>query len=55
MNDDDVRHFMKYPFNMTGADGGLGLYGKGISEPSAYGTNASVRSGTTLKGPGFNK
>jgi len=42
MNEDDVRHFMKYPFNMIGADGGVVVYGKGMPHPRAYGTNARV-------------
>jgi N-acyl-D-amino-acid deacylase len=40
MNEDDVRHFIKYPFNMIGADGGVVVYGKGMPHPRAYGTNA---------------
>ena len=42
MNEDDVRHFMKYPFNMIGADGGVVVFGKGMPHPRAYGTNARV-------------
>ena len=42
MNEDDVRHFIKYPFNMIGADGGVVVYGKGMPHPRAYGTNARV-------------
>src|SRR6187402_366928 len=42
MNEDDVRYFMKYPFNMIGADGGVVVYGKGMPHPRAYGTNARV-------------
>lgn len=42
MNEDDVRHFMKYPFNMIGSDGGVVVYGRGIPHPRAYGTNARV-------------
>ena len=42
MNEDDVRHFMKYPFNMIGADGGVPVPGKGMPHPRAYGTNARV-------------
>ena len=42
MNEDDVRHFMKYPFNMVGADGGVVVYGRGMPHPRAYGTNARV-------------
>jgi len=40
MNEDDVRYFMKYPFNMIGADGGVVVYGRGMPHPRAYGTNA---------------
>jgi len=42
MNEDDVRYFIKYPFNMIGADGGVVVYGKGMPHPRAYGTNARV-------------
>jgi N-acyl-D-amino-acid deacylase len=42
MNEDDVRYFMKYPFDMIGADGGVVVYGKGMPHPRAYGTNARV-------------
>lgn len=41
MNEDDVRYFMKYPFNMIGADGGVSS-GKGFPHPRTYGTNARV-------------
>lgn len=40
MNEDDVRYFIKYPFNMIGADGGVVVYGRGMPHPRAYGTNA---------------
>jgi len=40
MNEDDVRYFIKYPFNMIGADGGIVVYGRGMPHPRAYGTNA---------------
>jgi len=42
MNEDDVRYFIKYPFNMVGADGGVVVYGRGMPHPRAYGTNARV-------------
>jgi len=42
MNEDDVRYFIKYPFNMIGADGGVVVYGRGMPHPRAYGTNARV-------------
>lgn len=41
MNEDDVRFFMKYPFNMPAADGGVST-GKGMPHPRGYGTNARV-------------
>lgn len=42
MNEEDVRAFMKYPFNMIGADGGVVVFGRGMPHPRAYGTNARV-------------
>jgi N-acyl-D-amino-acid deacylase len=41
MNEKDVQYFMKYPYNMIGADGGV-TTGKGMPHPRAYGTNARV-------------
>jgi len=41
MNEEDVRFFIKYPFNMVGADGGVSN-GKGFPHPRTYGTNARV-------------
>ena len=41
MSEDDVKYFMKYPFNMPAADGGVSN-GKGIPHPRTYGTNARV-------------
>jgi len=41
MNETDVMYFMKYPFNMPAADGGVSN-GKGIPHPRTYGTNARV-------------
>jgi N-acyl-D-amino-acid deacylase len=41
MNEEDVRYFIKYPFNMIGADGGVSN-GKGFPHPRTYGTNARV-------------
>lgn len=41
MNENDVRYFMKYPFNMIGADAGVSN-GKGMPHPRTYGTNARV-------------
>lgn len=41
MNEDDVRYFIAYPFNMIGADGGV-QNGRGMPHPRSYGTNARV-------------
>ena len=41
MSEEDVRFFMRYPFNMVGADGGV-QNGRGMPHPRSYGTNARV-------------
>lgn len=41
MNEEDVKYFMQYPFNMFGADGGVSN-GRGMPHPRTYGTNARV-------------
>ena len=41
MDENDVRYFMKYPFNMIGADAGVAT-GKGMPHPRGYGSNARV-------------
>ena len=41
MDESDVRHFMKYPFNMPAADGGVSN-GRGMPHPRSYGTNSRV-------------
>jgi len=41
MNEEDVKYFIRYPFNMIGADGGVSN-GKGFPHPRTYGTNARV-------------
>ena len=41
MDEADVRHIMKYPFNMIVADGGI-QDGTGMPHPRSYGTNARV-------------
>jgi N-acyl-D-amino-acid deacylase len=41
MNEKDVQFFMKYPYNMIGADGGVAT-GRGMPHPRTYGTNARV-------------
>jgi N-acyl-D-amino-acid deacylase len=42
MNEDDVRHFVKYPFNMVGADAGVIVFGRGMPHPRGYGSNARI-------------
>jgi N-acyl-D-amino-acid deacylase len=39
MNEADVQYFVKYPFNMPAADGGV-ISGRGMPHPRGYGTNA---------------
>lgn len=41
MNEQDVQYFLKYPYNMIGADGGVSN-GRGMPHPRTYGTNARV-------------
>ena len=41
MSENDLVHFMKYPFNMPAADAGVSN-GKGMPHPRGYGTNARV-------------
>ncbi len=41
MNEEDVRYFMVYPFNMIGSDGGV-QNGRGLPHPRSYGSNARV-------------
>lgn len=41
MNEKDVQYFLKYPYNMIGADGGVSN-GRGMPHPRTYGTNARV-------------
>ena len=43
MNEKDLVHFMKYPFNMPAADAGVSN-GKGMPHPRGFGTNARVLS-----------
>jgi N-acyl-D-amino-acid deacylase len=42
MNEDDVRYFIKYPFNMVGADAGVIVFGRGMPHPRGYGSNARI-------------
>ena len=41
MSENDLVHFMKYPFNMPAADAGISN-GRGMPHPRGYGTNARV-------------
>jgi N-acyl-D-amino-acid deacylase len=41
MHENDLQHFIRYPFNMPAADGGV-TNGRGMPHPRAYGTNARV-------------
>ncbi|MFZ9299375.1 MAG: N-acyl-D-amino-acid deacylase family protein [Chitinophagaceae bacterium] len=41
MNENDVKYFMQYPFNMPAADAGVSN-GKGMPHPRGYGTNSRV-------------
>jgi N-acyl-D-amino-acid deacylase len=41
MNEEDLRHFIRYPFNMPAADGSVSN-GRGMPHPRSYGTNARV-------------
>jgi N-acyl-D-amino-acid deacylase len=41
MDESDVKYFMKYPFNMPAADGGVSN-GRGMPHPRSYGTNSRV-------------
>lgn len=41
MNENDVKFFMQYPFNMPAADAGVSN-GKGMPHPRGYGTNSRV-------------
>lgn len=42
MNETDVQTFIKYPYNMIGADAGVPIPFKSLPHPRAYGTNARV-------------
>jgi N-acyl-D-amino-acid deacylase len=42
MNEEDVKYFMRYPFNMAGADAGVPVPGRGMPHPRAYGTNSRI-------------
>jgi N-acyl-D-amino-acid deacylase len=42
MDEEDLVHFMKYPFNMVASDAGVIRMGSGVPHPRGYGTNARV-------------
>ncbi len=42
MSEDDVKHIMRYPFNMFASDASIRIYGQGAPHPRGYGTNARV-------------
>ncbi|ULQ56875.1 D-aminoacylase [Flavihumibacter rivuli] len=42
MNEKDVQHFMRYPFNMIASDAGVVYQTNSVPHPRAYGTNARV-------------
>jgi N-acyl-D-amino-acid deacylase len=42
MNEDDLRRFLKYPFNMIASDAGIARFGSGVPHPRGYGSNARV-------------
>lgn len=42
MSEEDVKYFMKYPFNMFASDASIRIFGRGVPHPRGYGTNARV-------------
>lgn len=42
MSEDDVKHIMKYPFNMFASDASIRVWQQGNPHPRGYGTNARV-------------
>jgi N-acyl-D-amino-acid deacylase len=44
MSEDDVKHIMRYPFNMFASDASIRVFGQGAPHPRGYGTNARVLS-----------
>ncbi|MFT3748068.1 MAG: D-aminoacylase [Agriterribacter sp.] len=42
MSEDDVKHIMRYPFNMFASDASIRVFGEGVPHPRGYGTNARV-------------
>lgn len=42
MSEDDVENILKYPNTMIASDGGIEVFGFGVTHPRSYGTNARV-------------
>lgn len=42
MSEDDVKHIMRYPFNMFASDATIRVFNSGNPHPRGYGTNARV-------------
>ena len=42
MWEEDVRRIMQYPFNITGSDASIRIFGEGVPHPRGYGSNARV-------------
>ena len=42
MSEDDVDNILKYPNTMIASDGGIEVFGFGVTHPRSYGTNARV-------------
>lgn len=42
MSENDMKHIMKYPYNMFASDASIRIYGQGVPHPRGYGTNARV-------------
>jgi N-acyl-D-amino-acid deacylase len=44
MSEEDVKHIMRYPFNMFASDASIRIFNRGAPHPRGYGTNARVLS-----------
>lgn len=44
MWEDDVKHIMKYPYNMIASDASIRIFGEGVPHPRGYGSNGRVLS-----------
>lgn len=42
MNENDVKHIMKYPHNMFASDASIRIFNQGVPHPRGYGTNARI-------------